>query len=63
MLNYVFIRAIHNKCNSIKNKYNFMDVFFELQTYNIIIPEWSTSIPDDSIIVNEILLDNFVLEK
>ena len=48
---------------NIKNKYNFMDVFFELQTYNIIIPEWSTSIPDDSIIVNEILLDNFVLEK
>ena len=48
---------------NIKNKYNFMDVFFELQTYNMIVPEWSTSEVDDSIIINEISLDNFVLEN
>ncbi len=54
---------------NIKNKYNFMDMFFELKTYNILIPEGSTSIPDDSIIIDsnedttneELNLDNFVL--
>lgn len=46
---------------NIKNKYNFMDMFFELQTYNILIPEGSTSIPDDSIIVDELTVDNFVI--
>lgn len=46
---------------NIKNKYNFMDMFFELQTYNVLIPEGSTSIPDDSIIIDELTIDNFVI--
>ena len=67
---YFTNKNVNNKLNdkincsligNIKNKYNFMDMFFELQTYNVLIPEGSTSIPDDSIVIDEINLDSFVI--